>query len=423
MRRANVPELAGSGGPAPRSGGEWRRGGACLAGAVIGYGAGFGLFVFSANLFIEPMRAEFGWSSSEATFLPFSMLVLAGLFPVAGRLADRFGARPVALAGLSGFGVCFLLLAALPLTVTLLRIIAVLLGTCCAAAGAVPFGRAVASWFRENAGLALGIAGSGATLGGIVGVSFAAMMIGQFGWRSAYAGMAAITLLIGLPVTFRLLRQAEDHLTEAQSPATGTRATGLKAALPLSDTRFWLLAGSLTCSGIPIGIYLNHLQPILAERSFPLASIAMLGSAFAAATFGGRIAAGYLLDKAYPAFVAAGFLSLATIGALAVLGLDVPAAPLFAGALVLIGLAYGAEADFAAFFSLRFFGLARFSFTFGILAMMIALAVAAGGFLAAKAVDIFGSYHLALMLAPGGFGLAAVQMLCLARVRRASMEL
>jgi MFS family permease len=402
-----------------RSSAIGRAGILCLASAILGYAVGFGFFMFSANLFIEPMRTEFGWSSTEATFLPISALVLALMFPISGKMADKWGPRRLALGGLLGFAACFLLMATLPLTVGLGRTVAVGFGICCAAAGPISFSRAVVSWFPDNAGFALGLTGSGATIGGVIGVPFNAMLIAEYGWRSAYLGMAALVLLIGLPLVAAYLgvRNAEaqksPHIPNDRSRSSS--GGGVKS-LPIGDARFWLLGFALTCCCLSIGIYLNHLQPILKESGLPLQSTALLGSIFAASTFGGRIAAGFLLDRMSPLLVAIGCLTFAAIGAAIVplapgLGL-----PFFGVALALVGLAYGAEADFAAYFSLRFFGIERFSFTFGTLAMMIALALAIGGFATARSVDSFGNYEIAVLFGPAGFAVAAITMLILTRV-------
>ncbi len=396
---------------------EWRRGGMCLAAAIIGYAAGFGFFMFSANLFIEPMRNEFGWTVSEATFLPISSVVLAVCFPISGKLVDIFGPRLLASLGLAGFALCYLLLASIPLSVPVLRAIAVLFGICCALAGAVPFGRSVASWFEKNVGLALGLAGSGSTLGGVIGLPFSSMLIAQFGWRSAYLGMAGVALLVGLPAILLFLRTRK-HSGETAPGRDDETPLEERASLPLSDERYWLLAAALAFCCVPIGIYLNHVQPILSGSGFDLASATALGSFFALATFGGRILAGFLLDRLVPRLVAAGCMALAALGAFLIMQWAGPAFPVFAIALILIGLAYGAEADFAAFFTLRYFGLARFSMVFGTLAMVIAFAVAFGGFIAAKSADTFGNYDLATSLAPAGFAVAALLILGLALFER-----
>jgi hypothetical protein len=47
--------------------------------------------------------------------------------------------------------------------------------------------------------------------------------------------------------------------------------------------------------------------------------------------------------------------------------------------------------------------------------MMIALALEVGGYSAASSVDIYGTYRPAVVIAPIGFGLAAILMLCVGR--------
>lgn len=391
----------------------------CLMSAILGYAVGFGFFMFGANLFIEPMRAEFGWSSTEATFLPISALVLAIMFPISGKIADKWGPRRLALAGLLGFAICFLLMATLPLTVGLGRVVAVGFGISCAAAGPIPFSRAVVGWFPKNAGFALGLTGSGATIGGVIGVPLNVMLIAEYGWRSAYLAMAALVLLVGIPLVavFLKVNRAEQRSPESiNSDRSREDANPNSTSLPIGDARFWLLGFALTCCCLSIGIYLNHLQPILKESRLPIASAALLGSLFAASTFGGRIAAGFLLDRMQPLLVAIGCLTLAAIGAAIVPFAPGLGLPFFALALILVGLAYGAEADFAAYFSLRFFGIERFSFTFGTLAMMIALALAIGGFATARSVDLSGNHDIAILFGPVGFGLAAITMLILSQL-------
>jgi MFS family permease len=399
---------------------EWQRGGPCLASAIVGYAAGFGVFMFTASLFIDPMRSEFGWTTSQATFQPISLLVLAILLPLAGRLSERLGPRLLVMVGLAGFAACFLMLALLPLSVTVVRIVAVALGICCAAAGTVPFGRAVVSWFRRNAGFAIGLAGSGSTLGGVVGVPLCAIMIDQLGWRMAYVGLACIVLLIGLPLVYFFLRPSDEDRNQGRNTESRTEIGEVTASLPIGDVRFWVLIIALTCSGLSIGLFLNHLRPILAEAKFSLTAIALLGSSFSVATFVGRIVAGFLIDRALPVLVATGCLTSGMLGTLLLALQATPSIPLTALALILVGLAYGAEADFAAFFTLRFFGLTRFSVTFGTMVMMIALALAAGGYAAASSVDIYGTYRPAVVLAPVGFGLAAILMLCVGQLGKAS---
>ncbi|KKC26609.1 MFS transporter [Sphingomonas sp. SRS2] len=369
---------------------EWRAGTPCLIAAIVGYAVGFGLFFFTANLFIEPMRTEFSWSASEAAFAPLSAVIAALLFPVTGRLIDRFGPRPLAIIGLAGLAAQYLILAFADLNVTLLRLIAVLIGASAASAGAVTIGRGVASWFRINAGAAIGWAMSGATLGGALGVPLVGLMISHFGWRGAYVGMVGLIVVLGLPIVVLLFKMS----SEAEAAKAVKTPDGVSPiAVPVRDPRFWLLTLSLAAAALPIGMLLNHLQPILLDQGLDASLTVALATVFAGAAFGGRILTGYLLDRLPPLAVATSCFVLAAIGAYLVFvsAWGDGAVPASAG-LALVGLSYGAEANFAAYFVLRFFGLARFSLLFGIQSMLISLCIAVGGFATAVAADRLGSY-------------------------------
>ncbi|WP_327752265.1 MFS transporter (plasmid) [Sphingobium sp. SJ10-10] len=390
---------------------EWRLGRGCLAAAVLGYGAGFGSFVFSSSQFIDPMRQEFGWTAGEAAFLPISLLVLAFLYPVTGRFTNAYGPRLLSVSGLIGFVICFVLLATLPLTVPRLRLIALCLGVSSAAAGTVPFGRAVVSWFRDNPGFALGISGSGATLGGVVGIPLTSYLIAHYGWRAAYLGIAAIITVVAIPVVWSFLAL---NPTGARGVSSADESAGPKkedkGARWWADARFWLLSATVIFSGFAIGIYLNHLSPILIRLGFDIQTASVLGSIFAFTTFFGRMCIGFLLDRGFPQIVAASCLLMATMGAVIITHFAAGYVIITGLSVVLIALAYGAEADLAAFFALRFFGEARFSATFSILATFIALAIAAGGVLSSRIVDLYGTYHMAMNAAALAFALATIAM-------------
>ncbi len=68
---------------------------AALAISVGMTGVGF----YSLGLFVQPLQAEFGWSRAEvsgaATFQRLGIFLSA---PLVGLLADRIGARPIAIA-------------------------------------------------------------------------------------------------------------------------------------------------------------------------------------------------------------------------------------------------------------------------------------------------------------------------------------
>jgi MFS family permease len=120
---------------------------------------------------------------------------------------------------------------------------------------------------------------------------------------------------------------------------------------------------------------------------------------FFAAVAIGRLSSGWLLDRFWPAGVAAVFLLLPLVG----IAIFLSAAPaiVWVGipAVLFLGLAQGAEVDFLAFLTPRYFGLANYGKLFGILLVILATALASGGYLFGLIFDHFGSYRVALMIA------------------------
>jgi MFS transporter, OFA family, oxalate/formate antiporter len=396
--------------PTPKSE-EWRDGTKPLIGAIAGYASGFGILFFSANLLIGPLRTEFHWNAVEATFLPVTTIVVAIFFPISGTLVERFGARRVALTGLAGLTCCFAALSRLPDSVFCLRTLSVLMGVFAGLAGAVTFGKGIATWFDRYLGTALGLTMSGATLGGVFGVPLIAWTITSYGWRDAWLLMAVISGVVGVPATLLFFRGKTE--SRPQLVPSNVHQVAPRQRVPWSDFRFICLALASVCVAAAIGIFLNQLSPILASRGFVGREIAILGSLFAASTFSGRIAAGHLLDRFSDLVVATTCFALSAAGAsifaFASAGHNVSTG----GGLILIGLSYGAEADFAAYFAIRFFGLERFPTIFGILSMFIALAMASGGIASAWMFDKTGTFELPLLVAPFGFAAGAALLIAI----------
>jgi MFS family permease len=152
---------------------------------------------YSFAAFFTAYQAEFGASRGHIA-LVFS--VAAFLWFLAGApggvLADRFGARRVALAGVA----C--LAAALALA-AVSRSVGVLYVTYSVGIGLgvglvyVPSVGAVQPWFGANRAFASGIAVAGIGAGNIAGPLLAAWWIGLYGWRGAYVALAIFVLVLG----------------------------------------------------------------------------------------------------------------------------------------------------------------------------------------------------------------------------------
>lgn len=165
---------------------------AAFAVTFVGFGSAY---TFSA--FVEPLQRDFAASRGQIS-LVFSLagFLYFGFGIVSGPLADRFGSRRLAVAGmlLTAAG-----LAAAGAARTLLQVYAayglgVGLGVGCAY---VPAVGAVQRWFVRRRGFASGLAVAGIGVGTLAMPPLASALIAHLGWRGAYFTLAAIAVVFG----------------------------------------------------------------------------------------------------------------------------------------------------------------------------------------------------------------------------------
>jgi MFS family permease len=373
--------------------GEWRAGWKVLAASWVGAGTGFGLYLYVAALFILPMQAEFRWSRTAISIGPMISLIQALLNPFVGIIADRVGARPVALTGIVLLCIAFLTIAASPPAPVPFYAAVAFVALASTGTTSIVYAKGIASWFIENTGSALGILMSGISIISALAFSSLQFVIARYGWRAGFQLLAATTLILGLPIVFAFFRE-HPALVEARR-ATIANITGHSVREGARESRFWIMAAFLAFSSVAIGGFLGHLQPLLVSHQFSPTAAAKFGAIFALGTGVGRITIGVLLDHLKPALVAASCMALAALGSVMLAGQG-SLTWISAGiAVFLIGLGQGAELDFMAFFTLRIFGVRSFSALIAIFALLFGIGVAIGGLLFAVCFDHYGSYEIA----------------------------
>jgi MFS family permease len=389
-------------------GNEWRSGWRVLLSSAVGVGVGTPAVINTAGLFIVPMQEAFGWSRTAIAIGPIVGIISSCLSPLGGWLIDRFGARPVALVGLSLLCAELLLLALVRIDAATLYALAVALGVSGVLANNIVYCKAVATWFRRRTGTAIALMLSGVSVMGAIMQPLVAHIISRYGWRAGYGVLAAFILLAGLPLLWRWFR--ENPAQVAKLRQAGESVMGATVPEAIRDRRFWLILAAFAGAAVPIGGFVNQLQPLLVDQGHVPTAAALLVSIFLIATGGGRIVAGVLFDYFRPSRVAASVLCLSAVGA-AILGVAAESGiswSLAAAAVTLIGLAQGAEADFIALFTLRSFGLRRFSTLVAIIFMVSGIGFAFGGLMFARIFDRSGGYQPAIFISAAILLAAAV---------------
>ena len=365
-----------------------------VLGAMLGLTVANGPVVFfTFGLFLGPITTEFGWN--RATFSS-SLLVghtlAAFAYPFMGRAIDRHGVRRVTLTFIPLFA---LATAALSLTPSSRFVFIALAGICgLISTGQAPpaYAKAVSAWFDERRGLALGIAMAGIGIGATVVPQFARWTIDAFGWRAAYVALGALTFAVAFPSVALLVREPEPI---KKGDAQARAQSGLSVAESLRSSSFWLIAASVLLVVTTINGIVGHLVPMLTDRGLNVGQATATLSAVGLSTIAGRLAAGYLLDRFFAPYVAAG-LFLLPIVAISLLTAGV-AGPGPVLAAMSLGFGLGAEVDVIGFLVSRYFGLRAFGEVYGYLFAIFTLGTGFGPVLMAICFDMTRSYDVALI--------------------------
>lgn len=388
------------------------------AASGVGLACGIATVVASTfGVFLGPIRAEFGWSQSEAFWAIFAVTLTSALLaPVVGGFVDRVGARRVILASF----VCeALILASFSLQTTSLAtfylryiVLAILgLGTT-----HVAFARVISLWFDRRRGLALGIALAGIGVGGFLWPLLSQYLIQLYGWRNAYVVLALVIACVAIPLVAWVVRDTPEALgqavdgdaspraADAASPAAGV-SLRQAARMPL----YWLMLGTFFLIGVSVQSVMLHIVPLLTGRDMPPMLAALAQSMLFGALVIGRLATGWLMDHFFAPRVALAFL-LAPITGIALLALGAGGTAAFAAAL-LVGLAAGAEVDVLAFLTGRYFGLKHFSSIYGTYFGTYSFGGGVGPLLTAAAVDATGGYGVPLWSHAGVLGVCCLLLL------------
>ena len=388
--------------------GGWRVLVAGLVGAMFGISA---LPFYTLGLFVKPLGEAFGWSR-EAVQWGFAVQML-GMLCVAwayGILTDKWGARRVALLSQVGLGVGLLGIAAVT-SLTHWYLAWFMLALLGAGTSPVTWTRGVNGWFDRARGTALGIMLAGTGLTAVIAPPLITAIVADHGWRMGYVALGAGVLGIALPLTWLLF-----HDRAALPNAVIAGASRREA---FTDRRFWIMLLVFTLITFAVSGIIPSLVPLLGDRGFSPERAALFASLVGLAVIAGRVVAGILLDRFWAPGVAVAFLLLPALSCV-LLATGSSTNPLVLGtAVVLVGLAAGAEFDLVAFMASRYFGMANYGVIYS--QLMVGMLVG-GGFgppIFGRVFDQTGSYQPALWFAAGIFAVAPLLLLTLGRYPKA----
>lgn len=354
-----------------------------------------------------PMARDLG-VSTPTVFAAFSaaLVVSALLGPAAGKAIDRRGGRPVLVANSFVFAAGLVVLALAQGPVGLFAGWVILGVAMAAGLYEAAFAALVHLYGKDARGAITGItlfAGFAST----VGWPLSAWLELEWGWRATCLAWAALHLLLGLPLNWRLpaspatTAPAETHAVAAAAPATPTTsrsATRTTVLLALVFAVTWFISTAMAA----------HLPRLLQAHGVPLATALVFAGLVGPAQVAGRLLEYGLLRNIHPLVSARVAGSLHTLGAMAFLFFGIPAGAIFT---LLHGAGNGVLTIAKGTLPLVLFGVRDYGARQGLLMVPARFAQATAPWLFGLAIDRFGAGALWFSAALGLVAFAALVLL------------
>ena len=244
----------------------------------------------SISVFLKPVSLEFGWSRGQTSFAYTVASLSSAVFGVLwGQVADKYGTKWFGFVGAICMSLVLFALSSLDSIIQFYTLY-FLFGAMGSALLFSPLYANVGFWFKENPGLALGLAASGGAIGQAFIPHLSGILIESTGWKMAYVNLAIIYILISLPIAF-LIKESPWRINARNQEEEEERS------FPLSEKEVvsWISVAVIFCC-ICMSIPIMHLVPLLTDKGFSLEfatsvlMILMICGAF------GRILGGMLGD-------------------------------------------------------------------------------------------------------------------------------
>jgi len=372
---------------------------AAFLGAVVVFGVSY-----TFGVFLKPMAADLHVGHAIMSTL-FSLVTALTFFlaPFTGKLADRYGPRPILGTG------AVLMTAGLLLTARARSFAAVALtygiGVGCASAFIyIPAISAVGEWFKKQRNMALGIAVSGIGCGTLVAAPLSAVLIDRYGWRESFVifGWASGALLL---IAAALMAR----------PPAGAERIKISVIHKCRTSAFGFLYISLMFSGVAVYIAFVFIPAYAADIGISRVAAAAVIGYIGAASVVGRLG----LNALAPRFglvttYQASFVILLASYALWLMARSYPLLAVFG---LVMGVGYGGIAAMAPAVAAELFGVEGLGELLGILTTGFGAACLVGPPLAGVMVDYTHDYKWPVFLAFGAALLALALVIPLQRRR------
>jgi MFS family permease len=391
-------------------GGAWWALVACVVTIVLASGTRASLAAF-----LRPIEADLGLDRATLSNVGALSGIAYGLaLPFFGRLATRFGARPVMMASVALMAIGGLGIASVDGPLSLFVFAGLVPGIGYGGASQVPATVLLAQWFGRRLGLATGIMTAALPAGQGLFIPLAVLLIPALGWRNAYVLLGLVLAAGALPVLWLFARR----------PAAPARVTVLESPAPARvGPDVWLLGIGYFGCGFTDQFVTLHLVALVTEAGVePLVGAGFLSVLLAVGVVG-SVLSGPLADAWRPHLILSGlYLSrAATLPLLLLAGPGGEAATLGVFAAI-FGLTYIANQAPGARYVRDHYGVRAVGRLMGNVGLAHQVGGAAGVMTGGLSVTYAGGYGPAVLIAAGVALIAGLLQLLIEPRRSPELE-
>jgi MFS family permease len=353
---------------------------------LLVFGSGYSTFA----IFLPALLKAFpSWSRARASSLASVLTFSDGIsvLPI-GWLLDRIEAKVLMILGAIGAGSAFLIASR---SNSLAPMIAayLLLGVALAAATLRPTAFVLANWFEARRGLAMGIAFSGISAGGMTMTLVANHAILAAGWRTAYVTLGLPMIVVGVPLIALTVRSRPPWAAKMTVAQGALLLEGFEPVDALRSRSLWMLIVAHLCFGAGAGVTV-HLIAYLEGIGYRAGDAALaMSTTFGLSAFS-QVAMGYMADRTGARTALAASFALKALGVVMLLG----AAHVYALAVFVLvsGIAAGAPLVLLPMLVAESLGRRRCGTLHALGALGQTLGATLGPVVAGRIFDLTGSY-------------------------------
>jgi MFS family permease len=347
--------------------------------------------MFSLAVFLEPISAATGWSrTSISSAMTLNFLAMGVASFGWGAASDRYGARPVVLAGAVLLGLGLVLASRATSQLEFQLVYGVLVGI---AAGSffAPLISAVTGWFDTHRALAVSLVSAGVGVAPVTISPFARWLITAYDWQFAMLAIGITAWVLLIPAALLVRRPpAVSAASAGSNAAAGAGEGGPSIAETFRSPQFIVLALTFTlcCSAHSGPIF--HMVSYAMICGIPAMSAVSIYGVEGLAGLLGRLLLGVLGDRyGVKRVLVAGLIvqavSIASYLYVSRLGE-------FYALAVVFGTAYGGVMPLYAVLAREYFGQAIMGTVLGAATMLSCIGMAFGPWAGGWVFDNLGSY-------------------------------